>query len=387
MKPEKTRSTNTTPNILVVGATGIAGSAFLKHCLGQQVLGESAPVSATRATPATPATSTNNASHDPYAAPADWQFTGLTRNPDMQNQHPRLDCVHVDLLSDCAPLKELHDITHVVFAGYVPETDAEQQLKKNAALLENCLHALKQCPLEQVVLLQGMKYYGSHKGRFRTPAREDDPRLDEPHYYYAQQDIVSASGIDWTCLRPHVICGTDSIGTPQNILGVIGCYLSLMQLSGEPPNWPGSEASYQALNQATDANLLAQAIVWALQSPSARCEAFNITNGDFFRWQHLWPRIARQFNMTAGAPDPQNLQQTMQGRDNEWDQLVNEHQLQPYALNQICDWTFADYILKTEWDVMASTTKIRQHGFHACVDTEERYLELLGELQAKRVIP
>lgn len=369
------------PNILVVGATGIAGSAFLKHCLGQQALAESVSQTTNQSGDG------ENLSVGQHTAPANWQFTGLTRNSRMQSQHERLNCVHVDLLGDCEAITALQDITHLVFAGYVPEKDPALQLDRNTALLENCLRALKQCPLQQVVLLQGMKYYGSHKGCFQTPAREDDSRLDEPHYYYAQQDIVEASGIDWTCLRPHVICGTDSIGTPQNILGVIGCYLSLMKAEGQPLRWPGSETSYHALNQATDANLLAQAIVWALQSPAASGESFNVTNGDFFRWQHLWPRIAQQFNMPTAEPAPQQLQQSMQGMSDAWEKLVQSHQLRSYALDDICDWTFADYILKTEWDVMASTIKIREAGFHACMDTETMYLRLLNELQAARVIP
>ena len=44
--------------------------------------------------------------------------------------------------------------------------------------------------LEHVHLVQGTKYYGMHRGPFRTPAREDDPRPATPNFYYEQQDLL-----------------------------------------------------------------------------------------------------------------------------------------------------------------------------------------------------
>ena len=40
-----------------------------------------------------------------------------------------------------------------------------------------------------------------------------------------------------------------------------------------------------------------------------------------------------------------------------------------------------------DWDVMASTIKARQAGFNPCIDTQAMYLELLGSLQEKKVLP
>lgn len=370
-------------NILVVGATGIIGSAFLSHCLGEHQLDtEGKSGKADVPPPANPSQSAAD-----YQAAQDWHFTGLTRNTQITSNHQRLNYRHVDLLGDCSSLTDIKNITHLVFSGYVPETEPKRQLGQNTALLKNCLEALEPSSLEQVVLLQGMKYYGSHKGQFRTPAKEEDARLDESHYYYAQQDLVEANGIPWTCLRPHVVCGTAALGTPQNILAIVGCYVSLCKALNRPLQWPGSKMSFQALNQASDATLLAQSIVWALQSPAARNQAFNVTNGDFFRWEHLWPKIADHFEMQTGECKPQQLADTMRGMGGHWDQLVRTNNLQPTKLDKICDWSFADYILKTEWDVMASTTKIRQAGFTACMDTEAMYLSLLKQMQNLRVIP
>ena len=34
-------------------------------------------------------------------------------------------------------------------------------------------------------------------------------------------------------------------------------------------------------------------------SPAARDEIFNVTNGDAFRWEHMWPVIAGAFGVQA----------------------------------------------------------------------------------------
>ena len=44
--------------------------------------------------------------------------------------------------------------------------------------------------LRRVVLVTGTKYYGSHLGPFKTPARESDPRHIGPNYYFDQIDII-----------------------------------------------------------------------------------------------------------------------------------------------------------------------------------------------------
>jgi hypothetical protein len=39
----------------------------------------------------------------------------------------------------------------------------------------------------------------------------------------------------------------------------------------------------------------------ALTNQQATNEIFNVTHGDLFRWQHLWPDIANVFDMPDGA--------------------------------------------------------------------------------------
>ena len=41
-----------------------------------------------------------------------------------------------------------------------------------------------------VTFYQGGKAYGADLGPFKTPAREDDPRLMPPNFYYDQEDLL-----------------------------------------------------------------------------------------------------------------------------------------------------------------------------------------------------
>ena len=57
----------------------------------------------------------------------------------------------------------------------------------------------------------------------------------------------------------------------------------------------------------------------------------------------------------------------------------------PY--DQLVGWQFGEFLLRSEFDNVTSTIKARQAGFTACLDTEDRFLELFERLVTDRVIP
>ena len=71
-----------------------------------------------------------------------------------------------------------------------------------------------------IVLVTGTKYYGSHLGPFKTPARESDPRHLPPDYYFDQIDWLTdfqrGKSWDWVELRPQTLCGF-APGTPMSL--------------------------------------------------------------------------------------------------------------------------------------------------------------------------
>ena len=154
----------------------------------------------------------------------------------------------------------LSDVTHIVFAAYLEKDTPGERSEVNVALLRNLLTAVERnAPgLKHVTLYQGGKAYGADLGPFKTPAREDDPRLMEPNFYYDQEDFLRErqAGKQWSysVLRPEAVCGY-AVGNP-NLTMVIAIYASISKELGVPLRFPGPEAAYRALHQVTSATIL-----------------------------------------------------------------------------------------------------------------------------------
>ena len=132
------------------------------------------------------------------------------------------------------------------------------------------------------------------------PVREEQPRLDLPNFYYAQEDEVYAAaardGFTWSVHRPHTIIGK-AIGNAMNMGSTLAAYASICKETGRKFKFPGSAAQWNGLSDMTDARILGKQLVWASTNDFAKNEAYNIVNGDIFRWNWMWPRIAKWFGV------------------------------------------------------------------------------------------
>ncbi len=328
-----------------------------------------------------------------WSAVPDTQVYGLSRREASvpRGVHP----VIVDLLNPADVQQKLSlmpGITHIVFGAYIEKKTAAEKSAVNVAILRNLLDAVQSIgtSLQHITFYQGGKAYGADLGPFKTPAREDDPRLMPPNFYYDQEDFLRdrQKGMDWhwTALRPEAICGF-AVGNPMNLAMVIAVYAVISKALGLPLRFPGTESAYRALYQVTSADILAEASVWAGSSPTARNEIFNITNGDYFRWQHMWPRIAKMFNMEIADPVPTPLAVYMEDKAEPWDRIVRDHNLQPIPYSQVASWTFGDFIFNSGFDNISSTIKARRAGFQACIDTEAMFRTFFDRIRNERVIP
>jgi hypothetical protein len=63
----------------------------------------------------------------------------------------------------------------------------------------------------------------------------------------------------------------------------------------------GSPSQWNSVTDMTDARFLARHLQWASTTPTAHNQAFNVVNGDVFRWNWMWERIAGWF---GGEPAP-----------------------------------------------------------------------------------
>ncbi len=326
------------------------------------------------------------------AALPDWEVIGLSRRaPAAEVPAPY---IAVDLLDPAdvhTKLGGLTDVTHIFHAAYQEKPTPQALIDANLGMLRNLVETVQAASpaLQRVVLYQGAKYYGAHLGSFTTPAREDDPRHMPPDFYYDMQDwlLAEAEGKRWdaTVLRPDVVCGF-ALGNPMNLSMLIAVYASISKELGLPLRFPGTAECYSKLAQVTDAAQLARGSVWAAtQAPGG--ESYNLTNSDLFRWNQLWPAIARYFDMPLAEPQALNLSTHMADKGPLWERMTAQYGLAPVPYEQVAAWGFGDFILHCNWDVITSTTKIRQAGFHDVVDSTAMFLRLFDEFRARKAIP
>ena len=326
-----------------------------------------------------------------------WRVIGVSRRPPAEEDRSAgVDYLSLDLQDRAACAKAigaLNGITHFFNAArFEHVTTQPEPIDINTAMFVNLLDALEQTghPLRHVHLVQGTKYYGSAAGRFPTPARESDPRPSHDTFYFAQEDIAIARsktrGWTWSASRPHGICDP-SPTIVRSMARLIGVYAAICKELGLPLSFPGTPENYRAIYQCTDSRLLAKAIVWMSTDPKCANQAFNVTNGEYFRWENLWPRIAGYFKMSCGPVVTLKLAKAMADKSAIWDRIVARYGLRNIPYDQAAIWSYGDFLFMPDWDMMSSTTKLRQFGFCDVVDTEAMFFSLFDVLRAERVIP
>jgi len=344
---------------LVVGATGVVGRYLLMHLLGR----------------------------------GEWDVLALSRRrPDVAGDYLHL-CADLTDAHDCRTSLAGHrDLTHVFYAAYLDQPDTASLARVNTAMLDNVVEAAERAApgLRHVNLVEGTKWYGSHLGPFKTPAKETDPRHMPPNMYYAQQDALEArqhgKAWSWSAVRPHAVCGF-SLGSPMNLTLVLAVYASISKELGLPLAFPGKPGAYRSLYQCTDSGLLARAIEWMATQPQCANQAYNITNGDLFRWENLFPRFARFFDMELAPPRHISLTRLMADKAELWQRIAARHGLAPHSYEQLAGWAFGDFVFGSDYDIVSDTGKARRAGFSESLDSEQMFLDLFSQFRAARVIP
>jgi nucleoside-diphosphate-sugar epimerase len=238
--------------------------------------------------------------------------------------------------------------------------------------------------------MQGYKVYGAHLGPFKTPAREDDPPHMPPEFNVEQQAFLEAAqqgkAWTWSALRPSVVCGF-ALGIPMNLAMVIAAYATISGHLGIPLRFPGKPGAYRSLIEMTDAGLLAQAMVWAATDPRAANQAYNVNNGDLFRWEEMWPKLASYFGVPVAPGLPVSLATVMADKEPVWEEIIARHGLAPTAYRDVSSWAFGDAVFSWDYDLIADGSKIRRHGFHEYVDTTEMFTRIFDDMRARKIIP
>ncbi|KQQ05596.1 MULTISPECIES: SDR family oxidoreductase [unclassified Rathayibacter] len=322
-----------------------------------------------------------------------WDVIGLSRRGGADAgvvRHRSIDLL--DRAATAEGLRDLTEVTHVFYAAYQDRPTWAELVEPNLAMLTNVVDAIEPVAarLEHIGLMQGYKVYGAHLGPFSTPAKEDDPGHMPPEFNVDQQQFLERrqAGATWTwsALRPSVVAGV-GLGNPMNLAMVIAVYASISKELGIPLRFPGRPGAYTALIELTDADLLSRAITWAATTPETRNQAYNITNGDLFRWSRMWPAIAAFFDLDAAPPLPMSLTEVMADKGPLWDAMTLRHGLVRTPYSEVSSWRFGDFVFGWDYDVLADTSKSRRAGFHEYVDSEAMLLRIFQDLRDRRLIP
>lgn len=350
---------------LVVGVSGITGSSLAKQLISE-----------------------------------DWTTYGLARNPDIDLNG--LIPLTADLLDKNSITTALKDVapTHVFFTTWTRKDTERENIEVNAAMVRNLLDALSpKKSVRHVALVTGLKHYLGPFEAFikgdtlpETPLREEHPRLNIDNFYYAQEDEVFSAanrdGFTWSVHRPHTVIG-EAVGNLMNMGTTLAVYASICKETGAPFIWPGSSAQWNGLSDVVDSRVLAKQLVWAATTPAAHNEAFNIVNGDVFRWSWLWNQIADWFGIVAkGFSDTvRPLEDQMKGKEDIWRDISKKYGLREENLNRLASPWHTDLDLGRPIEVVTDMSKSRKLGFTAYQDTRESFFDLFERLRIERIIP
>ena len=236
-----------------------------------------------------------------------------------------------------------------------------------------------------------MKSYG--KGVLpATPFREEQPRLNVENFYYDQEDEVFSAaarhGFGWSVHRPHTIIGY-ALGNAMNMGVTLATYATICRETGRPFLFPGSAVQWNGLTDMTDARLLARQLEWAATTQAARDQAFNVVNGDVFRWSWMWERIAKWFGLEA-APFPGEgtaLERQLADAAPIWAEIAQKHRLAEPDLGRLASAWHTDADLGRPIEAVTDMSKSRKLGFLDYQPTDESFYDLFSKLRELRVIP
>ncbi len=283
-------------------------------------------------------------------------------------------------------------IAHVVHAARAPHAESGvEDVPGNLATLRNPLDAAEAAPprFARPHLVRGGRWHGMHIGPYRTPAREGDPRHTPPNLHYDQRDLVAerrrGKAWVWTAGRPGFALDV-APGRARNMVSTPGAYAAVCRGLDVPFGFPGQPGAWDALLEVADAGLLAEGVLWMLGEPRCADRAFNLANGDCFRWRDLWPRLAELFGLRAGAVRTVPLARWMADKAPVWERVRGRHGL-ALPLERVADWGFADFFLGLEWDVLSSLAAARAAGFAGSVDTWAMFAEQIAGYREAKVLP
>jgi nucleoside-diphosphate-sugar epimerase len=348
---------------LVVGATGIAGQNLAGHLISKG-----------------------------------WEVDGLSRRQaeGLDGMSPVLTNLRdADAVAEALRAKQY---THAFYCAWSPQPTEAQNCEVNGAMLRNVLEPLLvPGSLRHVAVVTGLKHY---QGPFEayaqvpaeTPFREELPRIDLQNFYYDQEDLLfeaaDRGAFTWSVHRSHTLIGW-ALGNAMNMGVTLAVYGSICRELDRPFTFPGSPTQHEGVTDVTDATLLAEHMTWAATDPAGGDQAFNVVNGDVFRWRRMWGVLADELGVAVGEypGHGRSLEEEMRDSGGVWASIVEKHGLRRSRLEELASWWHSDGDLGRPVESFADMTKSRLRGFHGFRRSDDSFRSIIRRLRDARVIP
>ncbi|KAJ6841968.1 putative 3-oxo-Delta(4,5)-steroid 5-beta-reductase [Iris pallida] len=275
---------------------------------------------------------------------------------------------------------ECESITHIFFA----DDASGSNLETLRYVLSEILPSAKR--LQHVCLQTGREHYLGHD----PPFREDLPRAGSKNPCHLLEDILfdqlqKRGDVSWSAHRPTVIFG--SAGLVKSLCA----YAAVCRKEGAPLRWPGNRAQWEGFFDASDADLVAEQQIWAAVDPYAKDEAFNCSNGDVFKWKHMWKVLAEQFGVEWVGYESEDmsfrLKDAMEGKGEVWEEIVKENELMPTKLGEVGDWALVDEVFNAETCCLDSMNKSKEHGFLGFRNSVYSFTYWIDKVKAAKIVP
>jgi nucleoside-diphosphate-sugar epimerase len=357
-------STTTPGKALVVGVTGIVGQTVAKQLVDQG-----------------------------------WDVHGISRrhSTDLKG----VTQISVDLLDGGAVKEALAGLKPeiVIITAWIRKNSEAENIEVNTATLRNLFAGLEQDGgVRHVALLTGLKHYLGPFDDYatgvmaETPFHESEPRLPNPNFYYSQEDeLFEASkkqGFTWSVHRAHTVFGF-AVDNAMNMVLTLSVYATICKELGKPFIFPGSVEQWNGVIDVTDADLLGEQLIWACTHKEAENEAFNIANGDTFRWRWLWPQIAEYFSVEWEAPKPEAnpLEKQMVGAEEIWTSIAEREGLVEADVTKLASWWHSDSDLGRQMECFTDMVKSREAGFLNFRNTVKSFFDKVERYKAAKILP
>lgn len=370
----------------ITGANGISGSAILEYLVAHTTFEQWSEIIVT--------------SRSPFKTTV---------------SDPRIRFVALDFTEDPKQLVEkmrdvCKNITHAYFCSYIHKDTFEELNTANRSLFENFLDSLiKVAPaLENVTLQTGGKHYNVHLHPVSSPAREEDPRVKETidNFYYPQEDYLierqKGSKWVWNVIRPEAIIGSTQKPNGMNEALTLALYFSICKKLGSDAPMPTNQRYWNGVDDVSYAPLIADLTIFASTNPRCGNEAFNVTNGDYFTWRYMWPRLAAYFGVKATSdqvfikevPKEGDVQldftlgEWSTDKREIWDKLCEEKGVQSAKSTfDFGTWHFQDWVFQRSWSATLSVNKARKFGWTGHIDSYRSFIETFDRFRAYGMIP